>query len=633
MVRSARFTLPVLAVVLALVGPQSPAADAPSTEKLNKAIENVALADANGKASALKDHTGKAATVALFLSFDCPVSNSYAETLIALHKQFAEKGVSFVAFVPDTKPETVAKKAEAFKLPFPVFADQKLTVAEAFKATTTPEAFVLDHNGVLRYRGRIDNAYSARMKRNPQTTEHDLKAAVTALLAGKDVPAPATRAIGCHIDPLERKILGDNVTYHRDVAPILQKHCQSCHREGDVGPFPLMEYKHAVKWVADIVHYTQSREMPPWKPTGGVEFANARALTLRELDTLALWEKLGCPEGNPKDAPPAPKFASGWHRGEPDLVLEVPDDFHIGAAGKDEFRCFVIPAHLKEDKYVVAYEVKPGNATVVHHTLNYFDTTGKGRKLEAAEKARAKKPDEKDRGPGYSVAMGIGFLPNPADAPRPGIPPVGSLGGWAPGQLGAQFPEGSGILLPKESDIVMQVHYHRTGKPEKDRTKIGLYFAKKPVEKPWNTLVINGMSPLTLIRAGNANHTEKGGGYVTADAKIYSVMPHMHLLGKSVKITMTPPDGKPQLLLEIKNWDYNWQESYWLKEPIDVKAGTKLEIEAVFDNSAKNPNNPSSPPKLVTFGEETTNEMLFGFIGAVPAGTERVRISKEPLKK
>jgi peroxiredoxin len=633
MVRSARFTLPVLAVVLALVGPQSPAADAPSTEKLNKAIDNVALADANGKASALKDHTGKAATVALFLSFDCPVSNSYAEALIALHKQFAEKGVSFVAFVPDTKPETVAKKAEAFKLPFPVFADQKLTVAEAFKATTTPEAFVLDHNGVLRYRGRIDNAYSARMKRNPQTTEHDLKAAVTALLAGKDVPVPATRAIGCHIDPLEREILGDNVTYHRDVAPILQKHCQSCHREGDVGPFPLMEYKHAVKWVADIVHYTQSREMPPWKPTAGVEFANARSLTLRELDTLAQWEKLGCPEGNPKDAPPAPKFASGWHRGEPDLVLEVPDDFHIGAAGKDEFRCFVIPAHLKEDKYVVAYEVKPGNATVVHHTLNYFDTTGKGRKLEAAEKARAKKPDEKDRGPGYSVAMGIGFLPNPADAPRPNIPPVGSLGGWAPGQLGAQFPEGSGILLPKESDIIMQVHYHRTGKPEKDRTKIGLYFAKKPVEKPWNTLVINGMSPLTLIRAGNANHTERGGGYVTADAKIYSVMPHMHLLGKSVKITMTPPDGKPQLLLEIKNWDYNWQESYWLKEPIDVKAGTKLEIEAVFDNSAKNPNNPSNPPKLVTFGEETTNEMLFGFIGAVPAGTERVRISKEPLKK
>jgi peroxiredoxin len=633
MVRSARFTLPVLALVLALVGPQSPAADAPSTEKLNKAIDNVALADANGKASALKDHTGKAATVALFLSFDCPVSNSYAEALIALHKQFAEKGVSFVAFVPDTKPETVAKKAEAFKLPFPVFADQKLTVAEAFKATTTPEAFVLDHNGVLRYRGRIDNAYSARMKRNPQTTEHDLKAAVTALLAGKDVPVPATRAIGCHIDPLEREILGDNVTYHRDVAPILQKHCQSCHREGDVGPFPLMEYKHAVKWVADIVHYTQSREMPPWKPTAGVEFANARSLTLRELDTLAQWEKLGCPEGNPKDAPPAPKFASGWHRGEPDLVLEVPDDFHIGAAGKDEFRCFVIPAHLKEDKYVVAYEVKPGNATVVHHTLNYFDTTGKGRKLEAAEKARAKKPDEKDRGPGYSVAMGIGFLPNPADAPRPNIPPVGSLGGWAPGQLGAQFPEGSGILLPKESDIIMQVHYHRTGKPEKDRTKIGLYFAKKPVEKPWNTLVINGMSPLTLIRAGNANHTERGGGYVTADAKIYSVMPHMHLLGKSVKITMTPPDGKPQLLLEIKNWDYNWQESYWLKEAIDVKAGTKLEIEAVFDNSAKNPNNPSNPPKLVTFGEETTNEMLFGFIGAVPAGTERVRISKEPLKK
>lgn len=633
MVRSARLALSLFALALALAGTRTPAADEPSTEKLNKAIENVAFADAAGKPAALGDHTGKAATVVLFLSFDCPVSNSYAETLAALHAKFAGKGVTFVAFVPDTKPETVAKKAAEYKLPFPVFADPKLAVAEAFKAAVTPEAFVLDPNRVLRYRGRIDNAYSARLKKNPQTTEHDLRAAVEALLAGTDVPKPATRAIGCHIDPLERKVTSDAVTYHRDVAPILQTHCQTCHRPGDVGPFPLTEYKHAVKWAADLVHYTQTREMPPWKPTAGVEFANARALTLRELDTLAQWEKNGCPEGDPKDAPPPAKFASGWHRGEPDLVLEVPDDFHIGPAGRDEFRCFVLPTNLKEDKYVVAYEVKPGNATVVHHALNYFDATGKGRKLEEAERKREKKPTEQDRGPGYSVAMGIGFIPTPADAPRPGVPPVGNLGGWAPGQLGAQFPEGSGILLPKEADIIMQVHYHRTGKPEKDRTKIGLYFAKKPVEKPWNTLVINGMSPLTLIRAGNANHVEKGGGYVTGDATIYSVMPHMHLLGKSVKMTMTPPGGEPQLLLEIKHWDYNWQESYWLKNPIAVKAGTKLEIEAVFDNSSKNPNNPSSPPKLVRFGEETTNEMLFGFIGAVPAGTERVRVTRDPPKK
>ncbi|MBN9119218.1 MAG: redoxin domain-containing protein [Planctomycetes bacterium] len=637
----ARFTqvgsaVALVALAAALVGfggaGSTWAADpAVSTDRLNKEIENVTFTDAAGKASSLRDHAGKTATVVVFLSFDCPVSNSYAATLADLHKKYGDKGVGFLAVVPtDDDAAKVAKKAAEFKLPFPAFSDSKLAAAEAFKAVVTPEAFVLDHNRVLRYRGRIDNAYSGRLKKNPQVTEHDLAAALAAVVAGKDVAAPATRAIGCHIDPKERKVTSEDVTYHRDVAPILQKHCQSCHRPGDVGPFALTTYRQAVNWASDIVHYTQSKEMPPWKPAGGVEFSNARALTIKELDTLVAWEKAGCPEGDPKDAPPPLKFASGWRFGEPDLVLEVPEDFHVGAAGKDEFRVFVLPANLKEDKYVVAYEVKPGNASVVHHTLNYFDATGTARKLEEKEKARAKKPDEQDKGPGYSVAMGIGFLPQLVKAPRPDVPPVGGLGGWAPGQLGVRYPEGSGTLLPKESDILLQVHYHRTGKPEKDRTKIGLYFAKGPVGKPWNTLVITGMSPISFIPAGKADHKEKGSGWLTGDATVYSVMPHMHLLGKSVKITMTPPDGAPQVLVDIDRWDYNWQETYWLAKPIAAKAGTRFDIEAVFDNSAKNPNNPSVPPKLVTFGEETTNEMLFGFLGAVPAGKERVRLLREP---
>ena len=533
----------------------------------------------------------------------------------------------------DDTPAIVAKKAGEFKYAFPVFSDSKFVAAEAFKATVTPEVFVLDHNLAMRYRGRIDNGYSGRLKKNPQVTEHDLKTAIEALVAGKDVPTPATRAIGCHIDPKDRKVTSDTVTYYRDVAPILQKHCQSCHRPGDVGPFSLMTFKQTVNWASDIVHYTQSKEMPPWKPVGGVEFTNTRGLTLRELDTLGAWEKAGCPEGDAKDAPPALKFTDGWRLGEPDLVLEVPDDFHVGPTGKDEFRCFVIPSGLKEDKYVVAYDVRPGNAAVVHHTLNYFDTTGKARKLEEKEKARIKGKDEQDRGPGYSVAMGIGFNPILTPSKRPGVPAVGGLGGWAPGQLGTRLPDNSGILLPKESDIILQIHYHRTGKPEKDRTKIGLYFAKQQPEKSWNTLVLAGMLGESKIPAGQAAHKETGNAKLSGDATIYSIMPHMHLLGKSVKITMTPPDGDPQVLIDISHWDYNWQETYWLAKPIVAKAGTKFEIEAVFDNSAKNPNNPSVPPKDVTYGEQTTNEMLFGFIGAVPAGKERVRLLLDLPKK
>lgn len=622
---------------LALVGlvgtlvavPGSAADPAPSTDRLNKTIDNVKLPDSG----ALKDRAGKIATVVVFLSFDCPVSNSYAAALADLHKAYSAKGVSFLAFVPtDDEPAKVAKRAAEFKYPFPVYSDSKHVAAEAFKATVTPEAFVLDSGLVMRYRGRIDNQYYGRLKKNPQVTEHDLKAALDALVAGKEIATTATRAIGCHIEPKERKVTSETVTYHRDVAPILQKHCQSCHRPGEAGPFALMTYKQAVNWSADIVHYTQSKEMPPWKPTGGVEFSNSRALTIRELDTLAAWEKAGCPEGDPTDAPPARKFPIGWQLGEPDLVLTVPDDFHVGAAGKDLFRCFVMPTGLTEDKYVVAYEVRPGNAAVVHHTLNYFDTTGKAKKLELAEKERVKGKEEADRGPGYTVAMGIGFIPLPTDAPRPGVPAVGGLGGWAPGQFGVRFPEGSGTLLPKGSDIVMQVHFHRTGKAEKDRTKIGLYFAKKPVEKPWNTLVVTGMSPLSMIPANKPDHLQKGGGYLSGDATVHSVLPHMHLLGKSVKITMTPPGGDPVVLVDIKHWDYNWQESYWLAKPLAAKAGTRFEIEAIFDNSAKNPHNPNTPPKLVTFGEQTTNEMLFGFVGVVPAGKERVRLLPEMPK-
>lgn len=628
-----------LVAVIALVGssraPTISAADPQaSTDRLNKEIENLKLSAPDGKSPALRDFAREKGTVVVFLSFDCPVSNSYAVALTELHKTYSAKGVGFVALVPtDDAVEKIAKKAGEFKLPFPVLPDNKLVAVEAFKATVTPETFVLDRNHVVRYRGRIDNQYYGRMKKNPQVTEHDLRNALDAVVSGKDVPVPATRAIGCHIDPKERTVTSDAVTYHRDVAPILQKHCQGCHRPGDVGPFVLLTYKQAVNWSADVVHYTQNRDMPPWKPTAGIEFANARALTIRELDTLAQWEKNGCPEGDPKDAPPATKFADGWRLGQPDLVVEMGEEFQVGATGKDVFRCFVLPTGLKEDKYVVAYEVKPGNAAVVHHSLNYFDTTGKARKLEAIEKERKKGADETDRGPGYPVAMGVGFIPNQADAPRPNIPAVGLLGGWAPGQLATTFPNDSGILLPKEAEIVLQLHYHRTGKVEKDRTRIGFYFAKKPVEKPWLTLAVGGMSIFSAIPADKANHTEKGSAWVTADAHVHSLMPHMHLIGRSVKITMTPPDGEPKLLLEIKDWDYNWQESYWLAKPLFVKAGTRFDVEAVFDNSAKNPHNPNTPPKDVSFGEETTNEMLFGFFGATPAGKERVRMSRTELKK
>ncbi len=223
--------------------------------------------------------------------------------------------------------------------------------------------------------------------------------------------------------------------------------------------------------------------------------------------------------------------------------------------------------------------------------------------------------------------MGIGFRPSAADLAK-GKPPIGALGGWAPGILPKYLPDGVGYPLPAGADFVIQVHYHRDGRLEKDRTQVGLYFAKKPIEKSMLGLVVTGrfktdskarggrFSALGYIPAGDEHFVSHGATIAMEDCTMYTVMPHMHLLGKSVKITMTPPDGKPETLIEVADWDYNWQEQFLLRTPIHVKAGARFDIEAVFDNSSKNPLNPNNPPADVRFGEQTTNEMLFGFLGA-----------------
>jgi peroxiredoxin len=605
--------------------------EALNVDKLNKKIDNFTLPDGSGKVVSLDGLKAKKLVVVVFLSFECPVSTSYAPTLAELAKGYAPKGVAFLGVnsSDDGSAAQLARQAGEYKLPFPVLKDDKLKAADLFKARTVPEAFVLDHNRVLRYRGRIDNAYSARLKRNPRTTQHDLRQALDELLAGRAVATPATRAIGCPIPREAALAKAGKVTYYRDVAPILQENCQQCHRPGEVGPFSLMNYKQAVNWASDIKEYTRERRMPPWKPVEGLPFHNDRRLTQKQIDTLAAWVDGGTPEGDPKDAPAPKKFTDGWQLGKPDLVLEVAEDFTLGPSGKDVFRCFVLPTGLKEDKFVTAVEVRPGNSRVVHHSLNFFDKSGRARAMEKKERDRVKKPGEQDHGPGYSVGMGIGFIPEPGQ--------FGGIGGWAPGQRARHLPDGYGYPLPKGSDFVLQLHYHRNGRAEKDRTRIGLYFAKKPGTKPYKAMVIPGIFPGIPgipgfepgLTAGKERIRIKGGIEVLEDCQLRSVMPHMHMLGKEIKVTMTPPGAQPVTLVNIKDWDYNWQETYYLKEPIAVKKGTLFRVEAIYDNSAKNPNNPFDPPRRVRFGEQTDNEMCFVFLGATNDMPGRIRVRFE----
>jgi hypothetical protein len=397
------------------------------------------------------------------------------------------------------------------------------------------------------------------------------------------------------------------VTYHRDIAPILQKNCQECHRPGQVAPFSLLDYAQARKRASDIAAMTEARTMPPWhaSTTEGGPFQGARVLSEQDLKTLADWADAGAPEGDLKDSPLPRQWSSDWALGPPDLILEVPEPYKLGPSGADEYRVVVIPSGLTEGRWISAVDFKPGNMKVVHHILAAYDSTGNARKL-----------DEADPGPGYATSGGgYGRLPN-------GLPffPSGQLWGWAPGRTPRLSPAGTARALPAGADVLLQIHYHKSGKVEEDATTMGLYFAKGPVDKQIHSSIILprrarlSLRPELRIPPGDANHEVTGSLTIRQDSHLVAVFPHMHLLGKDFVLRAVRPDGSRQTLIRIDNWDFNWQNPYEFVTPVALPKGTRIEMTAHFDNSAGNPRNPSHPPIEVRWGEQTTDEMCIAFL-------------------
>ena len=305
---------------------------------------------------------------------------------------------------------------------------------------------------------------------------------------------------------------------------------------------------------------------------------------------LAGGERGAAPLGDPARVPPPPSFAAtGWRFGEPDLVLTA-DAYEVSARGPDEYRCFVLPTDLTEDRWVVGVEHRPGNRRVVHHLIAYVDAHGTAKALDA-----------RDPEPGYrSKGTGPGFLPS------------GEMGGWAPGVQPEQLPPGVGRRLAKGASVVLEVHYHKNGRPETDRSSLGLYFAKEPIKKQWRWFEL--VNPMFSIPAGAKAHPVKQRRVVPRDATAYAVMPHMHLLGAEITVTASLPDGTTRRLVHIPAWDFNWQDIYFFAEPVKLPKGTVVDLRCVYDNSADNPNNPNSPPKPVRWGEQTTDEMALAFV-------------------
>lgn len=388
--------------------------------------------------------------------------------------------------------------------------------------------------------------------------------------------------------PPKRAGVPFKVTYSEHIAPILNKNCVSCHRPGEVAPFSLIGYDNAKRHARTMAVVTERRVMPPWKAVEGHgEFKDSKRLSDLEITLLSAWAEEGTPRGDAKKEPKAPTFPSDWPLGKPDLILSPKTEITLAAEGPDEYRNFVLENSSDKTRYVTAIDCKPGNRKVVHHLVVFIDGSGAAKKRDEADK---------DGQEGYTTFGG------------PGFNPVGILGAWAPGFNVRHTPPGTAFELKPGQTMVMQVHYHRNGKAEKDRSQLGIYFAKDKPQKVTRFGMF--VDPTIRIAPGDKNARIVRSFKVPAEMTLYAIMPHMHLLGKEMKVTAETPDGKTVPLIYINDWDFNWQMQYEFKKPIVLPPGTKVTVEARYDNSVDNPRNPNNPPKLVTFGEQTTDEMF-----------------------
>ena len=374
------------------------------------------------------------------------------------------------------------------------------------------------------------------------------------------------------------------VTFTRDVAPILFTNCAPCHRPEGVAPFPLLTYADARNHAAAIVTATRDRVMPPWKPEPGYgEFLDERHLTDGQIDTLARWLDDGTVEGDPAQLPRAPSWSGQWQLGTPDLVVET-DAYTLRASGDDIYRNFVLPIAVTGIRYIRAWEFLPGSSAV-HHATMHFDSTRASRRL-----------DEQDPEPGYE-----GLVPHSA------MSPDGYFLGWLPGYMPNVAPAGMPWPIAGGSDLVMMLHLKPAGRTGTVRAKMGLYFSDVPPRL--QPTLIRMTRQHMEIPAGEQRYVVTDTFALDADVDVYTIQPHAHLLAKEVRAFATLPDGTRKWLIFIRDWDFNWQGMFRYKQPEFLPAGTTINFEFTYDNSAENRHNPHRPPQPVSYGQHTTNEM------------------------
>ena len=399
-----------------------------------------------------------------------------------------------------------------------------------------------------------------------------------------------------------------SVTFYRDVLPILQNRCQSCHRAGEIGPMPLGSYEEARPYARAIKQATATRKMPPWNadaPPG--RFHNDPSLSPRELETLAAWADGGAPAGEAKDAPPPRSFAQGWTIGVPDVVFEA-KPYDVPASGTIEYTYLIAPTGFTTDRWMSAAEVRPGNRAVMHHANVYVRERDSAwlRDYPAGEWFV---PGERGQ------RFGLGGASSAGASAREQM-----IAGYIPGRPAKQVPAGYGMLVPAGADLIFQMHYTTNGSPAKDQTKIGFVFAK---DRPGKRVIrIQASNADFVIPPGASSHPVSATALLGVECELIDAYPHMHFRGRSMSLAARFPGGREEGLVNVPRYDFNWQLVYEFNDRMTLPKGTLLTARATFDNSPSNKLNPD-PNASVRWGDQSWEEMMVGFFDvAVPPDTD-----------
>lgn len=541
-------------------------------------VENFRLLDHNEESHELYYHKDASAIVLMVQGNACPIGRNLVTDYKALRDEFADDGVVFAminASLQDTRA-AIREEAEAFGIDMPILKDETQLIGEALELDRTGEVLVISpKNWKIVYRGALSDRVGYETQKQA-ATEHYLRDALHDVVAGRAVENPSQPAVGCIVNFPERDKVEQHaaISYSETIAPMLIDRCTACHRPDGIGSWEMTSYEMVRGFAPMIREVVRTRRMPPWEVSTDLPAIHAaRDLSAEQKKTLVHWIEAGAPRGDGPDPLKSVKgLGDAWPLGEPDLVVESPP-FTVPATGVVDYQFPAIANPLEEDVWVRAVSIQPGEGKVVHHVL-----------------------------------IGTSEQPVPEERELEAVF-ENYLMGYAPGAESYVYPEGTGVFVKAGGMINLQMHYTTYGREVTDVSKVALYFHDEPPKHHLRQQVVMGWD--IQIPAGSPDHQEHGYFEFYDDAVIYSLFPHAHYRGKSTSFDLQYPDGRIEPLLHVPRYDFNWQHTYSLEEPIEVPAGTRLIHRTVYDNSSRNPSNPN-PEEPVYWGLQSFEEMLYG---------------------